>query len=135
MKEKIILNKIPTGFEEFQNYMNESDDLQKALDTIGFTIYPVDAKGKRKYDDVKNQKEIKNKPTYFRWNWKEEESKEWSRFRKEFDSLYKKYNADDTATKLKLEQLISDCIAYNREHKLIQRIAESSYSINDHYIA
>ncbi len=131
MQTNNALKKIPFEPEKFHHYINTIDDLQSSIDTIGFTIYPVDENGKNNYSDKENQKEIVNQPMYLRWKWTPEESITWSRFRKEHDMLYEKYQpaGEITDAKLKqqlrqqLHQHITDFIAFEQEHQLIDRVA------------
>jgi tetratricopeptide (TPR) repeat protein len=116
---------IPTDVEEFQKYINETDDAQKAIDTVGYTIYARDAKGKIDFQDTVNNKEIKNRPMYERMDWTEDESKEWSRFREEYNIAYAKYkDTKDGKGKEELEKIINECIAYDKKQGVIQRISD-----------
>ncbi len=129
MKPETIINRFPQDLEEFLNYLITTDDEQKNIDTIGFTIHPLDKNGKRDYRDEVNKKEIINQPTYLRWDWTADESLQWSAFRNEYQELYNKYKANrqDNDVKKQLEDFISSCVAYDHQHQLLQRVANSGY--------
>ena len=134
MKKPIVINRIPTDIEDFQTYINETDDEQKKTDKHGFSIYPKDANGKPIYGRSEGVVKIVNEPVYRKWDWIEEESKEWSRFRKEYNKLYKKYIVDKANATLKkqLEDIINNCIAYDRKQQLVERVASSGNSNTIH---
>jgi tetratricopeptide (TPR) repeat protein len=134
MNKEQYINHIPTDIEEFQNYINETDDHQKAIDIHGFTIYPRDAKGKADYSDKANIIKVINEPQCARWDWTAAESKEWSRFREEYNIAYAKYNTDnkdakDEKGKDVLEKIINECIVYDNHNGLVQRVSDSSQTV------
>jgi hypothetical protein len=79
-------------------------------------VYPLKADGN--YDYASPDKKIVNEPAWKRWGWTEVESLRWSRFRKDNDELHK------SGKKELLEKNIAECIAFEEEHKLIQRLIE-----------
>ena len=50
MKTTTTVNRIPVDIEEFNDYMNSTDDEQKRIDTIGYTVYKKDKNGKTDYN-------------------------------------------------------------------------------------
>ncbi len=134
MKTKNVINRIPTDIEEFQDFINLTDDLQKEIDKIGYTIHPRDKNGVRDYSDKENDVIVINEPMYKRFDWKEEESQQWSRFRNEYNIIYKQYYADTDNKQLiqEAEQLIKRTIDYDHQQQLIQRISESWHATYMH---
>ena len=131
------INRIPTQVDEFQNYINTTDDTQKAIDPNGFTIYPLGADGKYNYSATENTKEIKNEPMYIRWNWTAPESSQWSAFRKEYNVLYQKCNPESNAIdielKKQLDEVISRFIQFDKQNLLIQRVSDSHPTVLSHF--
>jgi tetratricopeptide (TPR) repeat protein len=131
MKKEQYINHIPKDIEEFQNFINATDDLQKAIDTEGYKVYPKDANGKTVYGDLKTFTEIKDEPQYIKFGWTAADSSAWSGFRDEANILYKEYNSKgkkgDAGLKAKLEDVITRCIAYDMEHALIHGVTTHNH--------
>src|SRR5436305_901184 len=89
----MLKNRIPSDFDAFQEYINRTDDYQSGLDSIGFSVYPRDENGKTDYNDRNNIIEKKGLPAFYRWDWTENESRQWTAFRKRYNGLFEKYLA------------------------------------------
>jgi tetratricopeptide (TPR) repeat protein len=122
-----ITRRIPKGLEEFFNYINKTDDLQKSVDIHGFQIYPKDENGRNDYKRRDEIKEIKNEPMYIRWDWSKEESNQWSAFREDYNALYKKTEGNVASPELtkQLEKIINNCQEYDWKQHLLDRVDES----------
>ncbi len=126
MKTTTAVNRIPVDIEEFNDYMNSTDDEQKRIDTIGYTVYKKDKNGKTDYSKATDEKVI-NEPMYKRWEWTADESHEWSRYRNEYNILFEQYNLTgaDEKLKLQLEEYIKAVIKYDGQQQLVNRVAIS----------
>ena len=126
MKTTTTVNRIPVDIEEFNDYMNSTDDEQKRIDTIGYTVYKKDKNGKTDYSKATDEKVI-NEPMYKRWEWTADESHEWSRYRNEYNILFEQYNLTgaDEKLKLQLEEYIKAVIKYDGQQQLVNRVAIS----------
>jgi predicted Zn-dependent protease len=124
-----MLQKIPTDIEKFHNYINITDDCQTALDTFGFDIIPLDANGKRDYSNAEARKKIINEPTYLRFAWTADESKQWTYYRKKDNELYGLYKKESgkkqAALKKQLEENIHACIALDQANGMLDKITNS----------
>ncbi|MEI6088560.1 MAG: hypothetical protein WCR66_13285, partial [Bacteroidota bacterium] len=130
MKKEPYINHIPTDIEEFQKFINETDDAQKPIDKYGYSVIPKDKHGNYDYSATEKRRDVKDRPTYERWEWTDAESKEWSRFREEYNIAYAEYISENKDTKDGkgkdiLEKIIKECIAYDNQNGLIQRVSSS----------
>lgn len=101
--------RIPRSIPAFHNYMMDTDDYQTAGSPAA----------------------------YKRWNWTDEESEAWTEFRNKTKPLFAKYSdkkvGRTTVIKDDLLLIIKDCVKYDREHHLLDRIASSSQGIVTDY--
>lgn len=125
-----MIQKIPAVIDLFDTYISISDDCQKAINTIDFTVHPKDADGRIDYSKPDEIITYKDQPTYLHFGWTEEQSLQWSAFRQTHNQLYTDYKnaaaAQQAGIKKQLEQNISQCIAYDKIHTLTRLVAVSN---------
>jgi tetratricopeptide (TPR) repeat protein len=128
-----MFKKIPCDVESFHSFISSTDDCQINIDTIGYTIYPVDADGAIDFQNKEAQKQLKNQPMYTRWEWTADESLAWSAFRKKDNGLYALYTAARGAKqeefKKQLEQNIHSCMKFDEAHHLVEKVANSGHTM------
>lgn len=98
--------RIPRSIDKFNDYITNTNDYQLAGTPANYT----------------------------RWEWSATESAAWTAFKTAFSPLYLKYSnkksGRTTDVKDQLHQIIDDCVQYDKEHHLLDRIASSPDSIN-----
>jgi len=97
--------RIPREINKFATYMGVTDDRQ--LETNPITTQP-------RWKD---------------WGWVLTESGQWTLYRTTCDTLYNVYKQDafrNDDVKNNLKQLIKDVVAYDKEHKLLDKISITS---------
>src|ERR1035438_7068773 len=113
--------RIPIEVDEFYDFINETDDMQRSNDIHGFTRYPIGKNGKQDYRKREEGVEVKNEPLFRRWDWTDEESSKWTAFRNEYAGLYKqiKDKTPNPELKKQLDKIITGCRAYEDKNGLI----------------
>ncbi len=122
-----MIQKIPSDIELFNDYISKTDDCQYT--SMEETVYPLNAEGRPDYSSA--DKKIVTQPAWKQWKLPEEQSRQWSLFRKRNDELYSTYCSAAGEEKKRLEELltknIADCIAYAIEHRIQDFLAASGY--------
>jgi hypothetical protein len=94
--------RISREINKFATYMGVTDDRQLEIDPVT------------------------TNPRWQNWEWKLAESGQWTLFRTTCDGLYNVYKQDafrNDDVKNQLKQLIKDVVAYDKEHKLLDKIS------------
>ncbi len=117
-----MIQKIPTDIELFNKYINVTDDRQFVIHE--YLIPTISPDGKWDYTNA--AKKIDDKNRRDTWDWPNDRSEQWSKFRKINDDLYANLaNAqgdEREQLKSKLNANIKACIDYDKEHKVVEGI-------------
>src|SRR4051812_26181032 len=94
---------IPRDIDKFYSYICNTDNKQAEVDTVGFTIYPVEIEGNTNFTNKESGRKLIDQRMSMRWEWTDEDARQWTNFRQNYHKLYKQFEKAAESKKLTIE--------------------------------